>query len=204
MHIRIFGIKISMYIPSEKRSKLDIYKTLNGIFIEYTDTTQHLRIWTPKTHQVLIASELVINKLKRCVTLLVKNPMSALPKPIQQPARESRLREKPRKRLRIEKKAEYKEFVEVETPNDYLMRTESLQNQLAQRSSTDLGGKIGENPSDGLVRLTHIEFAKTVTETNSQVREPKTYDEAINNLVHANRCREVIDEEFWNLNFNQT
>ena len=67
----------------------------------------------------------------------------------------------------------------------------------------DLGGISGKNPADGLVRFAQ-ELAKSVTETNSKMREPKTYDEAINNPVHRNRWREAIDEEFWNLNSYQT
>ena len=51
----------------------------------------------------------------------------------------------------------------------------------------DLGGTTGKNPSDGLVRPVYLEFAKSVTETSSKVREPKTYNEVINNLIHGNR-----------------
>ena len=43
-HVRIFGSTISTHIPSEKRSKSDVYKTWSGIFIGYTDTTKHLRV----------------------------------------------------------------------------------------------------------------------------------------------------------------
>ena len=50
-HIRIFGSRVSTHIPSEKRSKSNVYKTWNGIFIGYTNTTKHLRMWAPKTHQ---------------------------------------------------------------------------------------------------------------------------------------------------------
>ena len=63
-HIRIFGSKISTHISSEKCFKSDVHKTCHEIFIGYTDTTKHLRAWAPKTHQVLIASELVVNKSK--------------------------------------------------------------------------------------------------------------------------------------------
>ena len=68
-------------------------------------------------------------------------------------------------------------------------------NQLAQKPRIDQGGTSGENPSaEGLVRPAQ-EFAKSVTETSSKVREPKTYDEAINDPIHRNRWREVVDEE---------
>lgn len=75
-HVRIFGSKVSTHILSEKRSKSDVHKTCNGIFIGYTDTTKHLRAWAPKTHQVLIASEPVVSKAKRGADPLTENPMS--------------------------------------------------------------------------------------------------------------------------------
>ena len=43
-----------------------------------------------------------------------------------------------------------------------------------------------------------------MTETSSKVWQPKTYDEAINDPVHGNRWREVMDEELWNLDSYQT
>ena len=71
------------------------------------------------------------------------------------------------------------------------------------KPSTDLGGTSGKNSAEGLVRPAR-ELAKSMTETSSKVREPKTYDEAINNPVHGNRWREAIDEELWNLDSHQT
>lgn len=48
-------------------------------------------------------------------------------------------------------------------------------------------------------RLTQ-EFAKSVIKTRSKVRESKTYNEAINNIVHENRWQKAIDKELQNLN----
>ena len=62
------------------------------------------------------------------------------------------------------------------------------------KSRTNLGEISGKNPADGLVRPVR-ELAKSVTETNSKVQEPKTYDETINDPVHGNRWRKAIDEE---------
>lgn len=53
-YIHIFGNRISTHILSEKPSKSDVYKTWNGIFIGYTDTTKHQRVWALKTHQVVM------------------------------------------------------------------------------------------------------------------------------------------------------
>lgn len=59
---------------------------------------------------------------------------------------------------------------------------------------TDLSGTLGENLSKGLVKPVQ-EFAKSITKTSSKMREPKTYNEAINNAVHENRWQEAINEE---------
>lgn len=61
-----------------------IYMTWNKIFIGYTDTTKHLKVWAPKTHQVLIASEPIVNKSKQGTELLTENPMPPPPKPLRQ------------------------------------------------------------------------------------------------------------------------
>lgn len=81
-HIRIFGSRVSTFIPSEKRTKSDIRKTWKGIFIGYTGTSKHLRVWAPRTHQVLIASKPVVNKSKRGTDLLVEHPLPPPKKPL--------------------------------------------------------------------------------------------------------------------------
>ena len=83
------------------------------------------------------------------------------------------------------------------------MRTEGSHDPPVQKLRTDRGGISGKNPSDGLVRPAR-KLAKSVTETNSKVREPKTYNEAINNPIHGNRWREAINEELWSLDSHQT
>ena len=88
----------------------------------------------------------------------------------------------------MKNKAKHNTSVEVEALNESLMRTEGPQDWLVtQRTKTNLGGTIGENPSDGLVRPMHFEFAKSVTETSSKMGEPKTYDKAINDSIYENR-----------------
>ena len=69
-----------MHILFDKRSKSNVYKTWNGIFIGYTNTTKHLRTWAPKTHHMLIANKPVVNELKQRAELLVKNPMPPSPR----------------------------------------------------------------------------------------------------------------------------
>lgn len=72
-----------------------------------------------------------------------------------------------------------------------------------QKPKTDLSGTISENPVDKLVRLMQ-KLAKSVTEISSKIRQPKIYDEVINNSVHGKRWPEAIEEEFWNLDLHQT
>ena len=65
---------------------------------------------------------------------------------------------------------------------------------LDQKPMTDLDRISGKNLTNRLVRLVQ-ELAKLVTETNSKMQEPKTCDEAINNPIHGNRWREIVNEE---------
>ena len=94
-----------------KHSKSDIYKTWNEIFIRYTDTTKHLSSWAPKTHQVFIASKLVVNKLKRGADFLTENLMLVSSKLLQLLIEEPKPQGKPRKWLCIENIAEQDSFV---------------------------------------------------------------------------------------------
>lgn len=65
-------------------------------------------------------------------------------------------------------------------------------------------GKIsGENSSNRWVQPAW-ELVKSVTQTNSKMREPKTYNDVINNLLHRNICQKAINEEFWNLDSYET
>lgn len=99
--------------------------------MKYIDITKQFRAWAPKSHQILIAFEPVVNKLKWGANLLAKNPILVPPKPLWQLEREPRPQERPRKRLCIKNEVEHKVFVEVETPNNSLMKTEGPQDQLA-------------------------------------------------------------------------
>lgn len=81
-HYWIFGYKASIFIPSEKRTKSDIHKTQKVIFIGNTDTSKHVRVWTPQTHQVLVASELILNKKQRKAHLLIEHLMPSPKKPL--------------------------------------------------------------------------------------------------------------------------
>ena len=154
---------------------------------------------------MLIAHKPVVNESKQEAELLVENLMPPPPRLLRQSARELKPRRRPRKRPRMENEVEHDISVEVEALNESLMRTEGPQDRLVtQTQRTDLGETTGKNPSDRLVRPAQLKFAKSVTETSNKVREPKTYDETINNPIHGNRWKEVIDEELWNLDSHQT
>ena len=142
-HIRNFGSKISMHIPSKKCSKSDVHKTWNGIFIGYTDTTKHLRVWAPKTHQVLITSESVIKESKKGADLLDENPMPAPSKPLWLPIGEPKPWGRPRKKPCIENEAEQDGFA---NDSASMIGTIGPRNQLAQKPRTDQGETSGENP----------------------------------------------------------
>ena len=60
------------------------------------------------------------------------------------------------------------------------------------------------DPSTGLGIKFICKLTKSLIETSNKVYEPKTYDKAINNLIHGNRRYEVIDKELWNLDSYQT
>lgn len=77
--------------------------------------------------------------------------------------------------------------MKVKNPNESLIRTKTLINQLIQKLKTYLNRTLqSKNILDKLVRPGH-KFAKSPTKTNSKVREPKTYDEAIHNSVYGNK-----------------
>ena len=59
----------------------------------------------------------------------------------------------------------------------------------------NLGGILGKNSPTEELRKPTQELAKSVTETSSKIREPKTYNEAINDYVNKNKWQEAINKE---------
>ncbi|MCJ1347848.1 hypothetical protein MMC31_006078 [Peltigera leucophlebia] len=216
---------MSTFISSEKHTKSDVWKTWKGIFIDYTRTSKHLRVWAPRTYQVLIASEPVVNKSKRGANLLMEHPLPPPEKPLRPQTGEP----KPRSRFQknaLEKRLAAKQSLiegnklgkrahakDVASENDIeekvvqaIIQTKQIKIDLFHnpKPGTDLDGTSGKNPlGDRLVRPTR-KFAKSVTKTTSKVREPKTYNEAINDPIHGNRWHKAVNEELWNLDAHQT
>lgn len=57
-------------------------KTQKKNFISYTGTSKNLGVWASYTHQVLIASELIVNESKKDADLLVEHLLLILEKPL--------------------------------------------------------------------------------------------------------------------------
>lgn len=67
------------------------------------------------------------------------------------------------------------------------MRAKGFYNPpLAQRPKIDLVGTLGKNSLNRLIKPAQ-KRAKWVIKTSSKVHEPKTYNEAINDLINGNR-----------------
>lgn len=68
-HIRIFGSKVMVHIPKEKRLKWD-KKSKEMIFVGYCETTKGYRILDPVTHQVIKSRDVIflenINQTNEC------------------------------------------------------------------------------------------------------------------------------------------
>lgn len=77
-HLKIFGSTLLTHISKEKRQKSDIKKTWKGIFVGYTNTTKHYRVYVLRSQQIFIASESYMNKSRKRSNLLLKDFLLAL------------------------------------------------------------------------------------------------------------------------------
>lgn len=107
-YMQIFGNRINTFIPNKKRTKSDIQNTQKVILIDYTKTSQYLKVQALCIYQVLIASEPVVNKNKKDINLFVEHLLSPSEKPLQIQTGElkskGRLCKKPRSKDTIIKK----------------------------------------------------------------------------------------------------
>lgn len=78
-------------------------------------------------------------------------------------------------------------FIEVESLVKSAIKTKDPHNQLVQKPKTNLGWTLGKNPFVKKIVRPVYEFAKLMTEINSKMREFKTYNKSINNLIHRNK-----------------
>lgn len=74
-YLQIFGYRANLFISSEKHIKSNIYKTQRDIFICYTDTSKHARVWASWTNQVLIANEPILDERQHRVQFLIEYPI---------------------------------------------------------------------------------------------------------------------------------
>lgn len=77
-------------------------KTWKRIFVGYTGTSKHLRVWVSRIHQVLIASEPIVNKSKRGTDLLIEHPLPSSEKPLRPQTGKLKPRGQPHKKPRLE------------------------------------------------------------------------------------------------------
>ena len=63
--------------------------------------------------------------------------------------------------------------------------------------------KLGPSSAHNDMYLTK-KIAMSITETSSKIYEPKSYDEAIADLIHGTRWRQAIKEEIHSLEINYT
>lgn len=169
-------------------------------------------------YQVLIGSKLVINKGKKGANLLIEYPLLYSEKSLWPQIGKLKPRGQPYKipiaKSSKEDKAGKKTCTKCVATKDgnvdklahtitKWMRTNPSLDPIPKR---DLSRISGKNPlvEDRLVSLAYYKVAKSTTETSSKVREPKTYNEAINNRIHSNRWCRTIDKELWNLDTHQT
>jgi hypothetical protein len=64
-HLKIFGCKVSVHVPRQKRGKWDA-KATEGIFIGYSDNIKDYRIMDPKTGEVQVARDVKLFEYERC------------------------------------------------------------------------------------------------------------------------------------------
>lgn len=98
---------MSIFIPSEKRIKSDVQKTWKSIFIGYTGTSKHLKVWAFYIHQVF---KPVVNESKRSANLLVEYFLLLPEKSLQPQIGESKPRGWPQKNA-LEKRPAAKQLL---------------------------------------------------------------------------------------------
>lgn len=187
-HVRLFGSVISILIPKEKRHKSDINKNWEGIFIGYSDTTKHVRVWASKTQQILLVSSSYVDESKQGAKLLVEHPLDITrltSTKRKAPTGEPRPRGRPRKIAHIENTP-----VAPTEPND-----------------VDVPVVGRESPSnDAKNEPVNADIKKTMSETeiSSIVYKPLTYEQAVSDPIHGRRWKEAIEEEIQNLENHHT
>lgn len=72
-HVQIFGNLALSNILVEKRRKSNYQKVWQGVLVSYSlNTKKDFRIWAPQTKQIVIASELYIDKTEKGARVLAK------------------------------------------------------------------------------------------------------------------------------------
>lgn len=180
-HVRIFGSLVLVDIPPEKRSKSDFRKAWEGILIGYNNnTTKHFRVWAPETRQVIMASEPYIDESEQGAKLLLKWPIETS---TTSRTKRKALAGEPRPCGRPRKVVE--EITDAPLPSSITI------------------GNVPPPPAVTASEST-TEQAMSITEANSKVYEPKTYDKAVNDPIYGRQWKDTVDEELFNLESHNT
>lgn len=180
-YLKVFGSAVSVVIPKEKRHKSDIYKNWKGIFIVYSqDTTKHIRAWASKIQQILLVSSPYVDESEQGAKLLLEHPL-----------------ERTRQVAASKKKAPTGE----PRPRGRPKKIQVTENSTGQRVEPEKKKSVDNKTAEATEM---IEKAMSATETSSKIYEPKTYEEAMSDLVHSRQWREAIEEEIQNLEKDST
>lgn len=60
-HFRVFGSKVFVHIPKEKRKKWD-RKSEEGVFVGYSDNVKGYRVWLPNTNKVVVRRDIIFKE----------------------------------------------------------------------------------------------------------------------------------------------
>lgn len=75
-HIRIFGSKVMMHIPKEKRLKWDM-KAKEHILVGYADNVKGYRVYDPENNSITISRDIIIMETKDTVNIPIECKASA-------------------------------------------------------------------------------------------------------------------------------
>lgn len=60
-HFRVFGSKVFVHIPKEKRRKWD-KKSEEGVFVGYSENTKGFRVWIPSRNEIIIRRDVIFQE----------------------------------------------------------------------------------------------------------------------------------------------
>lgn len=160
-----------------------------AILIGYSpDTSTRFCVWATQTKQVIIVSEPFIYESEQGAKILSQWPVKSKLLKRKVPPRKLRPRERPKKVCT--------ETIETTAPANPIVAAliaitlATTENSLAEPAP----------PAAPLLQ----EQVILISESNSIIKEPKIYEETVNNPIHGHRWREAIEDKSQNLENHQT